>query len=415
MDPKSPLSLDQIAWFASLPADARAELAAIQQLMTLRAGAILFREGERGDTLYLLLDGQVEIIKSLDTPDQRLIRVQGPGALLGEMALLDPDGLRTASVRALTDIRLATLAQANFDALLVRRPSLALELVRTLALRLRDADNATIRDLHEKNRQLEEAYRQLQAAHEQIVEKEKLERELQLAREMQENILPREMPLLPGYDFAALMVPARAVGGDFFDFIPLHGGDLGIVVADVSDKGMPAAIFMGLTRSLVRAEASRGVFPAEVLRRVNEHLVDMNASGSFVTVLYGILHARTGEFLYARAGHELPLLVEAGGQLIPLPHGRGQVLGVLPAPALDEQTIRIPPGGRLLLYTDGVTDATDLRDQPFGLELLQAAVNQSQATSAQALVDELWQVVAAHQGAAPQFDDFTMVVVQSHR
>ena len=245
MDPKSPLSLDKIAWFASLPAHARTELAAIQQLVTLSAGAVLFREGERGDTICLLLDGQVEIIKSLDPPDQRLIRVQGPGALLGEMALLDPDGLRTASVRALTDIRLATLAQADFDALIDRRPALALELVRTLALRLRDADNATIRDLHEKNRQLEEAYRQLQEAHEQIVEKEKLERELQLAREMQENILPREMPLLPGYDFAALMVPARAVGGDFFDFIPLHGGDLGIVVADVSDKGMPAAIFMG--------------------------------------------------------------------------------------------------------------------------------------------------------------------------
>mgnify|MGYP003375831754 CR=1 FL=1 len=307
MNPKSSLSLDQIAWFASLPADARTELAAIQQLVTLSAGAVLFREGERGDTICLLLDGQVEIIKSLDTPDQRLIRVQESGTLLGEMALLDPDGLRTASVRALTDIRLATLAQADFDALIDRRPALALELVRTLALRLRDADNATIRDLHEKNRQLQEAYRQLQEAHEQIVEKERLERELQLAREMQENILPREMPLLPGYDFAALMVPARAVGGDFFDFIPLHGGDLGIVVADVSDKGMPAAIFMGLTRSLVRAEASRGVFPAEVLRRVNEHLVDMNASGSFVTVLYGILHARTGEFLYARAGHELPL------------------------------------------------------------------------------------------------------------
>ncbi len=408
-----PLTFGEISLFADLPADARDELTAILRLATLPAGAILFREGDRGDTVCLVLDGQVEIIKAIDTGEERLIRLQGPGALLGEMALLDPDGLRTATVRALTDLRLAVMAQADFDTLMARRPSLALDLVRTLALRLRDADNATIRDLREKNRQLEEAYLELEEAHEQIVEKEKLELELQLAREMQENILPREMPRLHGYDFAALMAPARAVGGDFFDFIPLDGGNLGIVVADVSDKGMPAAIFMGLTRSLVRAEASRGVFPSQVLRRVNQHLVDMNASGSFVTVLYGILHARTGEFLYARAGHELPLLFDAGGQLIPLPHGPGQVLGVLPAPALDEQTIKIPPGGRLLLYTDGVTDATDVDDQPFGLVQLQATVSQSETANARALCDELWQVVAVHQGAAPQFDDFTLVVVES--
>ena len=406
------LSLDRVPWFAGLTPEARAEVAALFRPAALPAGAILFREGEPGDSVCLLLDGQVEIVKAIDTAEERLIRVQGSGALLGEMALLDPDGLRTASVRALTDLSIAVMRQDDFKALIARRPALALDLVRTLSLRLRDADNATIRDLHEKNQKLAEAYRQLQEAHEQIVEKEKLERELQLAREMQEAILPRELPHVTGYDFAARMVPARAVGGDFFDFIPLDGGNLGIVVADVSDKGMPAAIFMGLTRSLVRAEASRGVFPGEVLRRVNQHLVDMNASSSFVTVLYGILHAGTGEFLFARAGHELPLLLDDGGQPIAVPHAPGQLLGLLPEVAVDVQTVTIPHGGRLLLYTDGVTDATGPDEQPFGLEHLQAVASQSPTTTAQSLCDELWHTVSEYQRSAPQFDDFTLVVVE---
>jgi CRP-like cAMP-binding protein len=224
-------SLDQAPWIASLTPYAQAEVAAMFRPAALPAGAILFREGERGDTLCLLLDGQVEIVKSIDTAEERLIRVQGPGALLGEMALFDPDGLHTASVRALTDLQLAVMTQADFNTLIAQRPALALDLVRTLSMRLRDADNATIHDLCERNVQLAEAYRQLQEAHEQIVEKEKLERELQLAREMQEAILPRKLPRLGGYDFAATMVPARTVGGDFFDLVPL-GGDSRRAVAN---------------------------------------------------------------------------------------------------------------------------------------------------------------------------------------
>jgi phosphoserine phosphatase RsbU/P len=285
--------------------------------------------------------------------------------------------------------------------------------LRVLSRRLHQADAATIRDLHAKNVELAQAYADLQAAQEQIVEKEKLERELQLAHDLQQSILPQEMPTLPGYSFAAMMTPARAVGGDFFDFIPVSHEDLGIVVADVSDKGMPAAIFMALTRSLVRAEASRGVFPAEVLRRVNHHLLDMNQAEMFVTVLYGILHGKTGEFLYARAGHELPILLDGAGEAVAVPHTRGQLLGLFPNPDLDEQLITVPRGGRLLLCTDGVADAANAADEQFGQQRLLAAAQQIPVQSAQSLCDELQVTLLAFQGDAVQFDDITLVVVQA--
>ena len=407
------LQPDQIPLLASLPAAEQAELVSCLRPATLPPGALLFREGDPGDSFYAIVAGEVEVIKALGTEDERLLRVQGPGKFLGELSLLEVDGRRTASVRARTPLTLLAMSRADFNALLLRRPALAVEVLRVISRRLREADAATIRDLHSKNVELARAYEDLQAAQAQIVEKERLEHELQLASELQQSILPQQMPALPGYSFAAIMAPARAVGGDFFDFIPLSREDLGIVIADVSDKGMPAALFMALTRSLVRAEASRGVFPAKVLRRVNQHLLDMNEAGMFVTVLYGILHSKSGEFLYARAGHELPILLDGAGQVIPVPHGCGQLLGLLPDPELDEQTIIVPPGGRLLLCTDGVTDAANPAGEQFGLERLLATIRRTPADTAQILCNQVQAAEQAFQGDAMQFDDITLVVVQA--
>jgi serine phosphatase RsbU (regulator of sigma subunit) len=407
------LPFDQVPLLTSLPKSEREELVASLLPVTLPQGALLFREGDPGDSFCAIVNGQVEILKALGTEDERLLRVQGPGTFLGEVSLLEQDGLRTASVRTRTPVTLLTMSRADFQALLQRRPALAVELLRVVSRRLHEADAATIRDLNAKNVQLTQAYANLQAAQEQIVEKEKLELELRLAHKLQQSILPQEMPILPGYSFAAMMAPARAVGGDFFDFIPLSGEALGIVVADVSDKGMSAAIFMALTCSLVRAEASRGVFPAEVLRRVNHHLLAMNQAEMFVTVLYGILHGKTGEFLYARAGHELPIVLDAAGEAVAIPHGRGQLLGILPNPDLDEQMITVPRGGRLLLCTDGVADAVNTADEQFGHERMLAAAQQISVQSAQSLCDGLQAALLAFQGDAVQFDDITLVVVQA--
>lgn len=371
------------------------------------------REGDPGDSLYIILAGEVEIIQALGTEDERLIRVQEPGTLVGEISLFDREGLRTASVRALTPVHLYEMSHADFEALLQQSPTLAIEVLRSISLRLQDANNAIIRDLHERNVQLAKAYQDLKAAQAQIVEKERLEQELRLAGQIQQSMLPQALPVLDGFRFDALMIPARTVGGDFYDFIPLDDDHLGIVVADVSDKGMPAAIFMALTRSLTRAVASRGGPPVEVLSTVNRQLLDMNESGMFVSVLYGILHRSTRQFVYARAGHELPLIFDANGEPIAVPHDTGQLLGILEEPALDLQVATIPAGGELLLCTDGVADALNNVAETFGVQRVQETIMRYHGMRDRGLCHVLLESVREFQGPTPQFDDFTLVAVQS--
>lgn len=404
----------QVPLFAPLRGTETQFLAEILREFQIPTGTLLFREGELGSSFDIIVDGQLEIIKALGTPDERLLAVRGPGEFLGEMSLLDPDGRRTASVRARTAVRLLEMARPDFDALLQHRPALAYEMVRVLSLRLRESDNATIADLREKNRELAQAYVELKAAQAQIVEKEKLEQELRTAHWIQQSILPRELPRLPGFDFAARMEPARAVGGDLFDFIPLGRDRVGVVIGDVSDKGVPAAIFMALTHSLLRATASPAATPGKVLQRVNHLLLDMNEAGMFVTVLYGVVDRAAGEFRYARAGHELPLLFNKDGLASVPERGAGQPLGIFGAPLLDERAVPLPPGAAVFLYTDGATDLTDPEEILFGLERLQAAAQVSlPGSSAQGWCDRVWQALTAYQGASSQDDDVALVAIRA--
>ena len=404
----------KIPLFAALRDTETEFLAEILRGVEIPAGTLLFREDEPGASFDILVDGQVEIIKALGTPDERLLAVRGPGDFFGEMSLLDPDGLRTASVRARTPLRLLEMARADFDAVLQHRPALAYEITRGLSLRLRESDNATIADLREKNRELAQAYADLQVAQAQIIEKEKLEQELRTAHRIQQSILPSELPRLPGYDFGALIMPARSVGGDLYDFIPLGGGRLGIAVGDVSDKGVPAAIFMALTRSLLRAEATRVASPRRALERVNQLLLDMNDEGMFVTLLYGILDAKHGTFAYARAGHELPLLLGPDGSVRLAERGQGTPLGLFENAALDEQVIPVPRGSTLLLYTDGATDITGPEGELFGLERLQVLAQAAlSGPTAQAFCGEIWRGLTTYQGSSSQDDDVALVAIRA--
>ena len=406
--------IKKIPLFAALRGTETEFLAEILREVEVPAGTLFFREGEPGSSFAIIVDGEVEILKALGTPDERLLAVRGPGDFFGEMSLLDPDGLRTASVRTHAPVRLLEMARPDFDALLQQRPALAYEIMRVLSLRLRESDNATIADLHEKNRELTQAYAALQAAQAQIIEKEKLEQELRTAHRIQQSILPSELPRLPGYDFGALIMPARSVGGDLYDFIPLGGGRLGIAVGDVSDKGVPAAIFMALTRSLLRAEATRVASPRRALERVNQLLLDMNDEGMFVTLLYGILDAKHGTFDYARAGHELPLLFDPDGSVRPAKRGQGSPLGLFDNIALDEQVLSVSPGSTFLLYTDGATDITGPEGELFGLDRLQTLAQAALGgRTAQIFCDEIWHGLTTYQGASSQDDDVALVAIRA--
>jgi serine phosphatase RsbU (regulator of sigma subunit) len=406
--------IGQVPLFAELPAEEHAYLAATLRQVTFSSGALLFREGDYGDRFYIVLEGELEIIKSMGTASELTLDARGSGEFVGEMSMLNRDNVRTASVRARGQTQLLEMQHAEFDALMHRHPELAYEMVRVLSNRLRDANNATIRDLQAKNRQLTQAYLDLQAAQDQIIEQETLARELQVARNIQEHMLPRNLPNMAGFDFSACMVPARVVSGDFYDFIALDDDRLGIVVADVCGKSLPAALLMALTRSLLRAEASRDGSPSDVLLSVNRHLLDMNDSRTFVTMLYGVLHRQTRQFMYVRSGHELPLVVGPEGDIFVPEMSLGQPLGILPRPALDLQTVEIPRGGVLLLYTDGVTEAIDPQGQFFETERLYETARQASGATAQEICDRLLEAITAHRGPAPQADDVTLVAVHAH-
>jgi len=203
-----------------------------------------------------------------------------------------------------------------------------------------------------------------------------------------------------------------SVGGDFYDFIRLDGDRLGIAVGDVSGHGVPAAIFMALTFSLLHAEAGRAGSPGEALRNVNCHLLDMNDSGMFVTVLYGVLNCTTREFDYARAGHELPLLLDARREAVELKPGRGQILGLFSEPVLDEQSVILAPGNLLLMYTDGVNEAMNRDKQQFGLEGLCGVLRAGGRMPAQATCQAVYDAVRAHCSGTPPQDDVLLVAVQ---
>jgi phosphoserine phosphatase RsbU/P len=421
------LLLSSVPLFATIPADEQAQLATELEQIVCPAGTVLVREGEPGDGMYIVLAGTFEIVKELGKSEERLFGRRGAGEVVGEMGLLNQDGLRTASARATSDAEVIRLTRAGFEQLLSRYPTIAYEMLRVLSSRLRDSNDGVIQELQEKNQQLAQAYADVQAQNQQLaqayadleaaqsklLEKEALEHELRLAREIQERILPRQLPAAPGFDLGARMVAAREVGGDFFDVFPLGEDSLGLVVGDACGKGIPAALFMALTRSLLRAEAARAPSPAAALRKTNQHLADISSAGMFITILYGVLDFSTGTFSYARAGHELPQIWDSGGAPMALERLNGQPLGILPDPAIDVQTLRLPPGGTLLLFSDGVTEATNAQGGFFGLEGLQAAIHAHPCLAAQQLCDQLVDTLTMYRGTAPQADDITLVAVRN--
>jgi serine phosphatase RsbU (regulator of sigma subunit) len=412
--------ISRVPLFTSLPANEIKHLAETLHSAEVLPGTILFREGEYGDRFYIVREGQIEIIKALGTPDERLIGVRGPGEHVGEMSLFNRDGLRTASARTQTTTQVLVMTRADFDALLNRQPTLAYEMVRVLSMRLHQAHNTTIRDLREKNRQLTEAYESLKAAQAQIIVKEKLEHELHVAREVQASLLPRATPQLPGWEFVARWQPAREVSGDFYDFIPLHTShpdsysapNWGLVIADVSDKGMPAALFMALTRSIVRASVTGARSPADCITQANRLVCADTAQGMFVTLFYAQLDPATGDLTYVNAGHNPPWLYRAGDdQWIELTR-TGMALGMFEVHTLKQNALRLNAGDFLFMYTDGLTDVTNRQGQRFETEQLRSVVHASRRASAAEMVAGLEEAVSRFSGGHTPFDDITFVVAK---
>lgn len=405
--------LANIPFFTDLPDAELDRLLSELAVVNLRSGEILYREGEAGEHLYIVVSGELEILMGPGTHDELILNVVHQDEYVGEMSLIQPGGVRTASARASGDVVLLSMSRDQFKGLLVRHPELAKTMVSVLSQRLVNTNVSTFRGLTEKNRQLQEAYDELKAAQEQLIEKERLERELKVAAEIQLSILPDVLPSHRDYDFGGRILPARQVGGDFYDVFELGDNKLGVLIGDVADKGVPSAIFMARAHALIIAEADRATSPGEVLRMVNKHITRLEKSTQFVTALYGVLDTTTHEFSYARAGHEPPLLLEADGTVRRLPHQPGMALGLWENIALDEHSFVLPKGSLLMMFTDGMTDCRNPKGEPFGLERIKETMTELRDNTAQGGCDQLFETLMEYQDGSKQDDDVTLVAVHA--
>ena len=239
----------------------------------------------------------------------------------------------------------------------------------------------------------------------------RVQEEMQLAYQIQTNLLPKETPTLPGYAFAGTTIPAQTVGGDTYDFIRLDAHRLALCVADAVGKGLPASLLMANTQATLRSQAPWVASTRECLERANALLHASTQPGAFVTLVYGVLDTRTHTLSYANAGHNRPLLAVPGTPPRELPGG-GLVLGGLATMTYEEHTCMLPPGATLLLYSDGLVEAFNSAREQFGLERLIQVVAEHPRASADALMQNVLDAVTSFTDGADPDDDLTMIVVK---
>jgi phosphoserine phosphatase RsbU/P len=414
--------LRQVAIFKGFADADLARLAAELDERYLEAGEVLFRQGDEGNNCYVILTGELAVITYINGAELRL-GTRYAGEIIGEMALIDSSP-RSATVRAVTAGRLAALNKQHFTTLMSNDPVLALELLRDGTAHLRSTSRRMIADLEQKNAELSRAYQELQAAQAEVIRLTRLEEELAVARRIQELFLPRTLPQFSGWEIAAFSRGAQAVGGDFFDCIELPNGHLGLVVADVCGKGVPAALFVALTRSLLRAasqapwafQGDRITDPDLILTGalwlVNDYLTrEHGDSDMFTTLFYGVLDPRTGQLSYTNAGHNPPLIVGMDGSAIRELEAANLPLGVMSHQTYATAQTTLVAGETFVGFSDGITEAMNMADEPYGDERLLAMLHAHAGASATRLLETIVQAVETYVAGAPQADDMTLLIV----
>ena len=247
-------------------------------------------------------------------------------------------------------------------------------------------------------------------------EKKRLDHDLEIARDIQRILLPSEAPVINGFQISGINVPARQVSGDYFDYIRVDEERLGVAIADVSGKGVPASLIMAICRSVLRAEASRNPSPADVLRKVNRQLYPDIKEDMFISMAYLILNHQSNGITLARAGHDAPLLYQQQSQTVTPIKSPGMVVGIDSGSVFDRLTVDFAvPLERddcLVLYTDGVTEALNTEGDEFGLERMMESVRASANDGAQAIVKKIIADVRDFTGSAPQNDDMTLIAIR---
>jgi serine phosphatase RsbU (regulator of sigma subunit) len=413
------LKFRELALFSLLPPEEIDFLINSSRTAVYSSGAILFSEGDSSDRFSLVLEGQLEVYKRLGDGLERRLAVLGRNDFLGEMSLFFQTRRRSANARALTSLSVLEIQNDDFEKLLKRQPELLYAILQVTVQRMRGTENATIQDLQVKNSQLEQAYQELKIAQAQLLAQERLETELALARRIQQALLPKDLPELDGWRMDALWQPAFEVSGDFYDFIPLSDGTLGLVIGDVTGKGMPAALVMATTRSVLRSVIFSQTWtgfpsPGILLGKVNDILCPDMPSNMFVTCLLAFLDPISGRLLYANAGHNPPYLRTSTG--VTALRARGMPLGLLTEMRYEELETILHVGDSLLAYSDGIVEAHDPQGEMFDdprLMRLLAYPPDAPPLHGGELITSLMKELARFTGSGwvPE-DDVTLVTVQ---
>ena len=248
--------------------------------------------------------------------------------------------------------------------------------------------------------------------HAEQLERERIVKELEIARDIQQSLLPNSTPIVEGAEVVAMSLPAKEVGGDFYDFIPVSERHLGVVIADVSGKGVPAALFMALSRALMRANSLHEPEVSQAVIQTNRLILDCATSGLFVTLFYAIIDTQQRRLRYVSGGHNPPILFKKASNDVHLLEADGIALGVLDEIELEEKEEELKEGDVIVLYTDGVTESINPRDEEFGEERLIQLIKDHHTLSANELIQKITDVVMAFTEDEPQFDDFTLMIVK---
>jgi serine phosphatase RsbU (regulator of sigma subunit) len=400
--------------FKGLDDESLDTLRELAEMRTYPPQEVLCHQGEVEHTFYVVVEGNVAITQRLEDGEERLLSVVRPRQYFGELGLLD-DTPRMADCVTITTTTVLEITEEVFDKVLENSPAIARALMRHVLDMLRNNDRLSIADLTSKNQELEEAYTELKAAQDEIVEKERMDKELEIAADVQRTLLPDpdSLPDYPDYEFAAFLKPARSVGGDFYDALTLDDEHVGILLADVADKSMQAALFMAVTRTLFMVEGRRSLSPSEVALGVHRGVIDVApAADIFLTAFYGVLHRPSGRLTYVSAGHEIPILIRPGDGIVEI-EGKGRFLGMIENLHLDEFSVDLQPGDRFIVYSDGAPDATNVQGVQFGYDRLRQFVTSNQDRSLKELIDVLAEEISAWSGRAPAFDDLTLLAVEA--
>jgi serine phosphatase RsbU (regulator of sigma subunit) len=383
----------------------------LAEMRTYPPQTVLCHQGAVEHTFYVIVEGRVAIAQELEDGQERLLSVRGPRQYFGELGLLD-DTPRMANCITITTVTVLEITEKVFQSVLENSPPVAYAIMRSVLEMLRNNDKLAIADLVGKNQQLQEAYQELQEAQEELVEMERLERELEIAAEVQRTLLPDNLPVLPDYRFAAFLKPARRVGGDFYDAIELDGEHVGLLLADVADKSVQAALFMAVSRTLFMVESRRFREPSSVALAVHRGVLEVAPTADiFVTAFYGVLHRPSRRLTYVSAGHEQPLLIRPGAGIQKL-EGKGRFLGMIEMLELDEFSVDMEPGDRLVIFSDGVPDATNGSGEQFGYDRLTSFLYRYERSPVEELVESLAADIAEWRGEAAAFDDLTLLALE---